>query len=517
MPVAPDTNLSRLASRRVVELRNEVLPFGGLTMRHAGVPVVGNPDPVIAFLSQRGEETYRLMERSETSIWNAREHVDTRILAAGSEVVRGESGSPAAEQLLAFAIDFLRRIPRWIEVQARMLDAVYWGWRPLELLWEPATGPDGRPRWYVAAAIEKPPELFRFTPDRELILLDPQARQPRVLDSPTDRIHWMACTYGSIDNPYGEALYQKVWLLWYAKQRFFQLWATGMERSMGLLKMERTAPEDLTQDATEAWAAIRTDVTQALQRLREAGVLVSMPGWKTEFMTDVDFSSGWQGVIDYCNREMATAVAGETLSFTEAEFGTRAQAQTHRSSGLDVARRRAKALEGWVNDMLLARALDLNFGVVAPDDRPKWRCLVGREMSLEGTQALFDMGAPIDGRRTAEVLNVALVTEPEEGDLVLKKQAAPKVTPFAAAPPPPPGGQEAPEPPEPEEIEEPEEPEGERATRAARPEAAEDAEAHERATAALVASAIATSGPLFERRVSALVDEFLKANPDPFV
>ena len=154
---------------------------------------------------------------------------------------------------VGFAIDFLRRIPRWGEVQERMLDAIYWGWRPIELLWSPQVGRDGEMRWFVHAAIEKNPDRFRFTDNRELVYYDPlQNNEPQVLNSPEDWIQWLPCTSGSIDNPYGVAVYQKIWLPWYSKQRFFQLWAQGMERSMGIVTIKKNGPGAPTEDNSDA-------------------------------------------------------------------------------------------------------------------------------------------------------------------------------------------------------------------------------------------------------------------------
>lgn len=502
--------LTELVARKVNLLGKEVVPFGVQSMHHSGIAIVGNPDPVIKYLSQRGEDTYQIMERSETAISNARQSVDSKILAAGSEVVIGESRTLQAKKLREFAIDFLRRIPRWGEVQERMLDAVYWGWRPIELLWSPQLGRDGEMRWFVHAAIEKSPDRFRFSTDRELVFYDPlQRNEPRVLNTPEDWIQWLPCTSGSIDNPYGVALYQKIWLHWFSKQRFFQLWAQGMERSQGIVTLKRSGPEDATQDAASAWAAVRSEVSQVINKLREANVLVTMPGWETGFLTDVQFADGWEGIIDYCDRSMATSVAGETLSFTEAEFGTRAQATVHERSGEHAAVMRVKKLEGWVNDGLLHRALTLNFGDVDPDDVPKWRSKLGKAMDMDVAKFILANGGKLDGSRIAAEGNVPLATEPEPGQLVLEKaEPAPQII----APPAPrmPPGKMPPPPKAPM-------PTQKQAQRDA--ETVSDARGEEldRRAAGLVDRATAAHEELWTKRLEVMVERYLEENPDPFV
>lgn len=506
--------LTDVAKERLSLLSKEILPFGGVAMRSLGM--VSNPDPVIAYLSQRGEDTYRIMERSETSISAARQHVDTTILEAGSEVVVGESGSPQAEKLRDFAVDFLKRVPRWTEVQERMLDAVYWGWRPFELLWSPQTARDGEARWFCTAMIEKDPSRFRFTTDRELVLFHTDYRaEPQVLNRPDDWIHWMTCTSGSIDNPYGSAIYQKTWLLWYAKQRFFQLWAQGMERSQGIITVKSTGAGDLTKTYDEAWDEVRTEVQAAIRILRDANVLVSMPGWELGLLSDVKFSEGWQGIVDYCDREMSTSVAGETLSFKEAEFGTRAQGTVHESAGSRVARLRSRKLEGWVNDELFARAFALNFGEVDPSDMPKWRSKLGRSMDMDVAKFILTNGGKLDGNRIAADGNVPLVKEAKPGQLILERQVAPTpaIPPGRPATPPAFGAPKPPTPPDPKKPETPRSP----GSRSAEGDESERLAAELDAGAGReVDKAAASAGDLFAARLNSIVDRFLEEHPDPF-
>lgn len=501
--------LDAIAKERVALLAKEVLPFGGVSMRTSGVAVVGNPDPVIAYLSQRGEDTYKVMERSETAISAARQNVDTTILEAGSEIVLGESGSPLAEKLRDGAVDFLKGIHKWTEVQERMLDPIYWGWRPFELLWEPKRGRDGEMRWFCNAVIEKDSSRFRFTRERELVLFSSDYRaEPQVLNRPEDWIHWMTLSAGSIENPYGNALYQKVWLLWYAKQRFFQLWAQGMERSQGVLVLKQSGTADLSLSYEEAWEAVRSEVQAAIRILRDANVLVSMPGWDVDLKSDVKFSEGWQSIVDYCDREMSTIVAGETLSFKEAEFGTRAQGQVHETAGGRVAKLRAKKLEGFVNDELLARFIALNFGEVKADDLPKWRSKLGREMDMDVAKFILSSGGKLDGTRIAADGNVPLVMAPKPGTLVLERQVAP--TPFFAGPRPPAG----PVPPKPGTPPPPSPKPGQRAAGDEDPErlATElDGNAGDQVDKAAV-----SAGDLFAARLDSMVERYLEEHPDPF-
>ncbi|MEM9598629.1 MAG: hypothetical protein AAGD06_30465, partial [Acidobacteriota bacterium] len=74
-------------------MTREVAPFGRDQLRFSGLPLVDNPDPVLAHLATRGEEEYRVMERSEPAVSSAKGQRVHTLLSAGSMVEAGPSGT----------------------------------------------------------------------------------------------------------------------------------------------------------------------------------------------------------------------------------------------------------------------------------------------------------------------------------------------------------------------------------------------------------------------------------------
>ena len=61
---------------------------------------------------------------------------------------------------------------------------------------------------------------------------------------------------------------------------------------------------------------------------------------------------------------------------------------------------------------------------------PKWRSKIGQVVDVVKAQALFDMGAPLDGKKIAADAGVPLIVDPTDDDIVLQKVEP--VDPFAA-------------------------------------------------------------------------------------
>jgi phage gp29-like protein len=141
-------------------------------------------------------------------------------------------------------------------------------------------------------------------------------------------------------------------------------------------------------------------------------------------LSDVAFSEGWLGAITYIDGILRTYIATESLSFTEAQFGTRAQSQTHRDVGKnDTGRVDAKWLESIINDQLITVALEANFGAIDLDDMPKWRSRLTNQIDAQGLQFMFDAGAPIDGDALASEWNIPIAGDNTE--LVMQKSQGP--------------------------------------------------------------------------------------------
>jgi hypothetical protein len=403
-------------------LRREVVPFSTLAMQRSGMALVENPDPVLRYLALKGEEEWRTMERAETSIGAAKRKRINTLLSYGSAVYPANA-SADAKLISDFCVEMLRRIRHFNTSQRLMLDAIFWGWRPLEVMWDLGMEWKGRQWWGISDIKEKMPEQFRFNADRDLVYVGNGWGRQLVFNRPEDKLHWMVCTSGSTNTPYGDALYRGVWLIYYIKQRFMQMWAQGMGRSLGLVKVSQTADPSgqLIGESAKKMTTIVDEVRDVLRALNDHGVLIEKFGWSLAFLTDVDFSDAWKHPLQYCDECITLMMTGETLSMRIGEVGSKAAASVHQQGLVDFCKSDAAELEDWINDDLLAPAIELNFGAVAPEDIPRWRSKITTQVDLEKARIMYALGAPLDGRKLADESGVPIVLNPTGDDLVLQK------------------------------------------------------------------------------------------------
>jgi phage gp29-like protein len=409
---------------RVKRLKREVVPFSSADIHRGSVAWVENPDPVLRYVAMKGEEEYRVMERAEPSIRSAKRKRVNTALSFGSKVIPGDNSKDALE-LRDWTVQFMKRIPKFHTVQRLAYDGIFWGWRPIEVTWDTEFQFKGKRFWGISAMREKMPEKFRFTPDRDLMYLRDGGADPVIFDRPEDSLKWMICTAGSTDNPYGEAEYRAIWLIYYIKQQFIQMWAQGMKRSLGLIKVKQGADPGsalMGAGASKKLSEIALETREMLQSLDQSGVIVEKYGWALEVVSDIQFADGWKSPIAYCDEVIQLAMTGETLTMRLGDVGSRAAAQIHRDGLLDYCKTDMREQESWWNDGVIAPAIKLNFGDNIPDELfPKWRSKIHRIVDVANIQALFNMGAPIDGEEAADDLNVALALEGTPSKLILQK------------------------------------------------------------------------------------------------
>lgn len=417
-------SLSSLPSNaRVKRLTKEVVPFSGTDVMFGKIPYVENPDPILAYVALKDEEEYQVMERAEPTIFAAKKKRLNTLFSFETEVQAANNTKDALD-LKDFAIAFLKNIRKWKQVQRLMCDASFWGWRPMECVWQFDMKWRGKPYWAPRNIYEKKPQHFRFTRDRDLVYVGKGLADIKIFNRWEDDLHWLVCTSGSTDNPYGEALYRAIWLIYYVKQQFFQKMSQGMSRSTGLIKAHQTA------DAASSLSGVASakdvdevgeEVRRILRTLDQKGVLVEKFGWELEILTNIQFSEAWMQPIRYCDELMNISLTGETLSMKLGDVGSRAAAQVHRDGLLDFCKSDAYELETTVNEELIEKGLTFNHGQIPSDLMPKFRSRIHQKMDVDNAQKLFAMGAPIDGERLASETGVPLALDGSPSTVKLQK------------------------------------------------------------------------------------------------
>jgi len=412
------TDLIRKTS--ATRLQKEIAPFSRDDMQINGVAVVSNPDPVLQYLQVSDESHYRMMERSELAISSSIQKRVGTIISAGSDVQLGKSGSEKAKKYKDFAVALLKAIPDWSTVQEKALESIFWGWRPMEVILDPNFSFKGESKWGIKEILEKMPEEFKFTVGRDLVYVGDGFNDPILFNRPEDKLHWWICTSGSTNNPYGEALLRKVWFIWYIKNRFMQMFSTGMERSNGVIMAKQQINlESVSKQAT--MADLVGELEDVLSLFSNNNILVQRAGWELEFMGDIEFSEGWKYPLNYCDELIRNGIIGGSLTMQVGDVGSRAAADVHESGTVGIARKDAKVLEGWINDGLIHPYLEVNYGEIEDEDLPKWRSKISNPVNIENAHVLYQLGAPIDGIKLAAEAGVPLVLDPTDDDLVLEK------------------------------------------------------------------------------------------------
>jgi len=416
---------------RPVVIDNDIAPFHdseATTM--LGIPLVENPDPILKYLAMSDESTYRMMVRAEPVLYSEIGKRTDTLLSPGWVVQPGPSESENALKLQRFASKFIRQIRKFHTVMEEMLQARYWGWRPMFRSWRTDLTFDGQPAWFVSEIREKRPEQFRFTVDGDLAYIGrDRFADPTILKTKygarTDWF-WWTLTSGSTDNPYGAAILRDLWLIWFIKSRYTEAWSTGMFRSMGILKASESL-EGVDKVTGEPGASsgktfdeAQAELLEVVDHLNANNILIQKDGWIIDFLNNVSFSEGWREPLLYSDNMMAMAISTEPHSMRSGQIGSRAALETTRKSLIDRAKSDGKWLEDEIDGML-ELGINLNFGAQPDEDMPGFRMQLGKRAEMEEIMQVANLGAPVDLRAVSQQRHIPLVLESPDQKVVAER------------------------------------------------------------------------------------------------
>jgi phage gp29-like protein len=300
--------------------------------------------------------------------------------AAGAEwfVEAGAEGAEEKEAAEAFEGELKNLdIPRIIE---EMMDAVAYGYSPLEIIWEAREG-----KWGIGNVVGKPAEWFEFTPENRLVLRTGRGGQEEL---PENR--FLVVQHGaSYVNPYGSKVFSKCFWPLTFKKAGWQWWAVFVEKYGGAFLFGKYPAN--TDDKYKA------DLLDALERLIADSVAILPEGSDVTIESLANkgaASSIHKEFIDTANAEVSKAVLGQTLTTEIGGKGSYAAAQAHNLVREDLAeldRRRVSA----AFNRLAAVYTFYNFG---PDTTPP-RFEFVRDEDLQKERAERDTLIPQMGYR----------------------------------------------------------------------------------------------------------------------
>ncbi|MDR1637826.1 MAG: DUF935 domain-containing protein [Treponema sp.] len=252
------------------------------------------------------------------SVWSVR-----RSTIAGAEWFVEAGGDGPGEKAAGEAFGEELKgldVPRIIE---EMMEAVAYGYSPLEILWEARDG-----KWGIGDIVGKPPEWFRFTSENRMVLgTGPDAGK----ELPGNR--FLVVRHGaSYVNPYGSKLFSKCFWPLTFKRPGWQWWVVFVERYGGAF-MYGKYPNNVDD-------RYRADLFESLQRMIADAVAIVPEGLEVTIESLANkgsVSNIHREFVDAANAEVSKAVLGQTLTTEIGDKGSYAAAQAHNLVREDLA------------------------------------------------------------------------------------------------------------------------------------------------------------------------------------
>jgi phage gp29-like protein len=287
-----------------------------------------DPDPILKKMGRSITALQELLTDSHLeSVWGVRSGA-----VSGEEwfMAPGDDSSGAQEIADAFAEELKGMdVPRIIE---EMMDAVAYGYSPLEVLWTANEG-----RWGISNIVGKPPQWFEFNQENRLVL------KTGVLGTeelPENRF-LLVQHRPSYANPYGVKVFSKCFWPVTFKKNGFRWWTVFVEKYGGAFMFGKYP--------SNAGEKFKQELLEALEQMVANAVAVAPEGSEIAIQTASDkagSSDVHSAYIQMSNNEISKAVLGQTLTTEIGEKGSYAAAQTHNEVREDIAaadRRRVSA------------------------------------------------------------------------------------------------------------------------------------------------------------------------------
>ena len=324
-------NVKRILARLGVEVRKPSL-FSSLPLH--GVAVEPFRDPVLSTLAEFPDQREYFAMWRLPEIFDPWRHMTSSIFSAPFEIQAGRS-TPAARILRDRAQHIwhgLRPGDRHIVLQ-RLLDAEWFGWRPMQLVLErrtwPGAGEGSREEvWVPGRIVDKPPENFRFTPDaeRRMVFL-PGLGQPPVIFSPEEvRAGWLTPRVRTLDDPYGLGLGMFAWMIWRIAESVSTKFYGAVDREWGMVKVTR---RNSGKPVREEILELQDDVAAMLEYFNSENVLLEVQGYAVEFIERLEFISSGVELLRHLRTSIQTLIEGQTLTSDTSTAGPAGSSQVH--------------------------------------------------------------------------------------------------------------------------------------------------------------------------------------------
>lgn len=233
---------------------------------------------------------------------------------------------------------------------SEMLDAVFYGYKPMEIMWKVDNG-------YIIpeSIIGKPPEWFFFDTVNQLRFRHNDF--PNGLVVP-DKKFLIVQHNSSYKNPYGMALLARCYWPVIFKKASMKFWVTLLEK-FGTPFLHGKIGLGKGMEEFE-------ELFRALEMLRQDGVLVTEEDVQVNILEASKTSSydTFYSIVRFMNGEISKAILSQTLTTEQGDTGSYAMSQTHLQVRKDVVDSDKQLVEYWLNK-LIEWIIEFNFESVS--------------------------------------------------------------------------------------------------------------------------------------------------------
>jgi phage gp29-like protein len=307
-----------------------------------------DPDPILRKMGRGITALQELLADSHLeSVWSVRCSAASGaewFCAAGGEGRREKEAAEVFAGQLG-ALD----APRVIE---EMMDAVAYGYSPLEVIWEADGG-----HWVIGDVVGKPPQWFEFDQQNRLVF---KTGAVGTEELPANRF-LVARHRPSYANPYGVKVFSKCYWPVTFKKNGFRWWTVFVEKYGGAFLYGKYP--------NNASGQFKTELLGALEGMISDAVAIAPEGSEITIESLANKGTGSRIHAEYieaANKEISKAVLGQTLTTDIGNAGSYAAAQAHNLVREDLAAADRRRISACFNRLAAAWTL-YNYGAdVAP-------------------------------------------------------------------------------------------------------------------------------------------------------
>jgi phage gp29-like protein len=320
------------------------------------------------FVRERSEDGDRLGElytrmietdANMAALWEKR----VKAVLALPRYIRAANSTPLAEEIALFVQAALSVIPLRVVPVSNILEAVIKGVAINEILWEQVTRGPLTGAWLPVDVIDRPMWRFGWSAiDRSLHVV---AHPGRIDPIPAPPMKFQVLSYGTRDNPWGRALLDRLYWVWYLKRHASKYWAIFVERFAQPLT-KGTYPFKSGQDLQNKENEDR--LLAILNSIRTGSSIALPEGLDISFLEasrggDASYSS----FVSWLERAEALLMLGEVDTSGLAKgAGSFAKALISNEVRLETVQHDAHLLGSFETDTLVRWLVLLNYGPDAP-------------------------------------------------------------------------------------------------------------------------------------------------------